>query len=220
MHHPARCALPVVGSVMLLALATACRDRAGDASAADAAAARPRLAVVTAERTDLLFRYRAEDGSFVTATKIDEIPAAAREAVQVVDLSLSPEERAAAEYVQVFDLRRPRDDGRFPGRLVPRDQLERALAERSARPPQAEVTMYSASWCGVCRKARRFLQDEGIAFVEKDIEKDPGAAEELQRKARAAGVPVSGVPVFDVGGRLLGGFDPEALRRAVRSSGG
>jgi glutaredoxin len=195
------------------AMATACSARDA-ASAADAGAPAP--TVVTADRKDLLFRYRAEDGAFATATSIGEVPDAARGAVQVVDLSKSPDERAAAKYVQVFDLRHPGPDGRFPGKAVPRADLEQALAARAETPKQASVTMYSASWCGVCRKARKFLDEKGVAFVEKDVEKDAGAADELARKARAAGVNVNGVPVFDVGGHLMSGFDPDGLLRAVR----
>jgi glutaredoxin len=194
-------------------MVTGCSARDA-APTADAGA--PALTVVTADRKDLLFRYRAEDGSFATATSVGEVPDGARGAVQVVDLARSPDERAAAKYVQVFDLRHPGSDGRFPGKVVPRAELEQALAARAETPKQAAVTMYSASWCGVCRKARKFLGEQGIAFVEKDVEKDAGAADELARKARAAGVDVGGVPVFDVGGHILSGFDPDGLLRAVR----
>ncbi len=195
------------------AMVTSCSARDA-APAADAGA--PPLTVVTSDRQDLLFRYRAEDGTFATATSVGEVPDAARGAVQVVDLAKSPDERASSRYVQIFDLRHPGADGRFPGKVVPRAELEQALAARAETPKQASVTMYSASWCGVCRKARSFLDKQGIAFVEKDVEKDAGAADELARKARAAGVNVSGVPVFDVGGHLMSGFDPDGLMRAVR----
>lgn len=189
--------------------------------AAPASAEKPALTRVTADRGDLLFTWRGEDGAPATATALADVPEPARGAVQVVDLSLTPEQRAAGAFVQVFDLRAPGPDGAFPGRLVPRAELEAALAaqEAEARPAQAAVTMYSASWCGVCRKARGFLTESGIAFIEKDIEKDPGAAQELTQKARAAGVSASGVPVFDVGGRILAGFDPDSLLRAIKKGG-
>jgi glutaredoxin len=59
------------------------------------------------------------------------------------------------------------------------------------------------------------MQAEGISFVEKDIEKDQSAAEELQRKAAQAGVASNGVPMFDIGGKITGGFDPKALVAAL-----
>ena len=41
-------------------------------------------------------------------------------------------------------------------------------------------------------------------------------ARELATKARAAGVSANGVPVFDVGGKVFSGFQPEVLLAAIR----
>lgn len=178
----------------------------------------PRLSVVSGPAEHLLFRYRDAEGAFASATTIAEIPAEARGAVQVVDLALSPAERHAAQQVQVFDLRAAGADGTYPGRFVPRADLEGVLASAAAEKKIAQptVTMYSADWCGVCKKARSFMTQEGIAFVEKDVEKDKAAARELRDKAQQAGVSATGVPVFDIGGRILQGFDPETIKRAAR----
>lgn len=216
---------PRIGRLLILAvlLLTGCAQTAAPESngrpsvtpeAIEVAAA---LTQVTGDRKDLLFRYKTEAG-FASATRVAEIPEAARGAVQVIDLSASPEARGAARKVQVFDLRQAGPEGRFSGRFVARTELESALAatEEAAKPKQARITMYSASWCGVCKKARAFMTKEGLAFVEKDIEKDAGAARELKAKAAKAGVTASGVPVFDIGGRILSGFDPKALMAAAR----
>ncbi len=80
---------------------------------------------------------------------------------------------------------------------------------------KADVVLYSASWCGACRAARDFFRREGIAFVEKDIEKDRAGYAEMQRKARAAGVRPGSLPMIDVKGTLLAGFDPTAVRRLL-----
>jgi mycoredoxin len=42
--------------------------------------------------------------------------------------------------------------------------------------------MYSTTWCGYCRRLRRQLDDEGIAYRVVDIETDP-TAEQLVRDA-------------------------------------
>lgn len=206
--------------VMCLAVALAglggCKGGAGDAADTAAQSAAPTLARVTAERTDLMFRYRDAEGAWQTADKVADVPETARAAVQVVDLSRSPEARNAGRFVEVFDLRAPGPDGAFPGRLVPRAELEQALAAAAVKPTFAPVIMYSASWCGYCRKARAFLTEQGIPFEEKDVEKTPGASAELAAKAARAGVQASGVPVFDVGGRILPGFDADALLKAAR----
>ncbi len=192
-----------------------CSPEGGGKSGADAG--RPELSKVMASRSDLLFRYKKGDG-IESATKLDDIPADARGAVQVVDLGRSPDERGAQAFVQVFDLRTAGTDGTFPGRLVARNDLEAELRKAAVLPSQAPVTIYSASWCGVCKKAKEFMREQGIAYVEKDIEKDPQAAADIQRKAQAAGVSTNGVPIFDVGGRIMGGFDPQSLLAAVRPS--
>ena len=199
-------------------LLTACsRSGPPDAPAGPdaAAAAHPTLAVVTADRADLLFRYRTEAGE-ATAQSIGEIPEAARASVHVVDLGLSPAQRRASAYVQVFDLRQAGPDGRFPGELVPRADLESRLAEAAAkaRPTQQKVTLYSASWCGVCTKARAFLTEKGVPFTERDVEKDPAAAKILAAKGMTGSVPV-----FEIGGRFLKGFDARSLMKAIRGEG-
>jgi mycoredoxin len=40
----------------------------------------------------------------------------------------------------------------------------------------AEVTMYSTSWCGYCRRLKLQLDQAGIAYDEIDIERVPDAA--------------------------------------------
>lgn len=69
------------------------------------------------------------------------------------------------------------------------------------------VTIYGTSWCGACRAARSYFQQRGIPFSDKDIESDPEAARELSEKAAKVGLPTDRVPVLDVRGRLLLGFD-------------
>jgi glutaredoxin len=104
--------------------------------------------------------------------------------------------------------------------------LERQLAAETARrkhepatkavPKRAEagpVIVYGAPWCGFCRKAAKWLTDRGVPFVEKDIEKDEEAADELVAKLRAAGKSGSSIPWIDAGGELLNGFDERALER-------
>ena len=188
---------------------------AGRPDTAQDAAVAPVLAEVTAEKTGLIFVYQSEKGPQM-AEALGEVPEAARAGVQVVDQSQSPAARGSAEFVQIFDLRRAGADGRYPGRFVPRAGLEAALAAANVTPKQARVIMYSASWCGVCRKASAFMNENGIAFVEKDIEKDKKAGREYAEKLKRVGKTSAGVPVFDVGGQILTGFDGATLLRLAR----
>ncbi|MBX6768555.1 MAG: mycoredoxin [Actinomadura rubrobrunea] len=45
------------------------------------------------------------------------------------------------------------------------------------RRPAGQVTMYTTSWCGFCRRLKSQLARDGIEMVEIDIERDPKAAE-------------------------------------------
>lgn len=215
LRRPFARGLPVA-LALALGLVGGCRSE--PESSAPAADARPALAKVTADRADLLFRYRDAEGAWQQAMALAEVPETAREAVQVIDLSQSPAERNAGHFVQIFDLRTAGADGTFPGRLVPRNELEQALAAAAVKPTFAPITMYSASWCGYCKKARAFLNEQGIPFEEKDVEKTPGASAELAAKAAQAGVQTGGgVPVFVVGDHnVIQGFDPDALLKAAK----
>ena len=98
-------------------------------------------------------------------------------------------------------------------------------AEQAKRrtPPQqqgmtvsADVVLYSASWCGYCKKARAWLQEHNVSFVERDIESDPGAAEAMVARCSATGQKSNGVPVIDAHGTVIVGWSETALARALK----
>jgi glutaredoxin len=63
------------------------------------------------------------------------------------------------------------------------------------------VTIYTTEWCGVCKRAKAFLKQNGVSFREWDVEKtDYGAV-----KFRQLGG--SGVPLITVGSEKMMGFD-------------
>jgi glutaredoxin 3 len=72
------------------------------------------------------------------------------------------------------------------------------------------VTVYSTPTCGFCNAAKRYLAQKRIRFREVDVSKDARAADEI---ARRAGQRV--VPVIDVNGRLIVGFDKRRLNAAL-----
>lgn len=84
--------------------------------------------------------------------------------------------------------------------------------------PSAGVVIYGTSWCGYCKKARAFFASRNIPYVDKDVERDPGANAEIQRKCAAVGRTFGGgVPVLDVYGRIIDGFDTAAIEQAIRA---
>jgi glutaredoxin-like YruB-family protein len=68
------------------------------------------------------------------------------------------------------------------------------------------ITVYSTTWCGFCRSLKQYLDQKGIAYTAKDIEADESAYNELMEKL--GGVDkFQGVPVTDIDGELVTGFD-------------
>jgi len=80
-----------------------------------------------------------------------------------------------------------------------------------------QVVLYMAPWCGFCKKAAAYLREQGITFRQRDIEKDPGAAAELAGKLERAGLRGGGIPVLDIAGRLVVGFDRTRIERLLES---
>jgi glutaredoxin/predicted small lipoprotein YifL len=172
---------------------------------------------ITRERP-LVFSFREGKG-FKTVQSMDEIPAEARGWVRVQDPS---QPAIPGERVYVADLRKPDEKGRFPYKVLERSVFAsgRALPEGSMGAPDAtsrdSVVLYSRPACSACDSAREYLKQQGIPFVEKNVQADPAAARELAEKARKKGVPSNMVPVLDVNGELIVGLDTQKLDRLLR----
>jgi glutaredoxin len=70
-----------------------------------------------------------------------------------------------------------------------------------------KVVMYSASWCRVCKQARRYFEENGIRFAEYDVETSE------QGKSGFQELGAKGVPVILVGNRRMNGFSIDGFER-------
>jgi mycoredoxin len=52
-----------------------------------------------------------------------------------------------------------------------------------------EVQVYTASWCRDCRAAKQFLEANGVAYTEIDVDLNPAASEEVVRHAGKRAIP-------------------------------
>jgi glutaredoxin len=75
-----------------------------------------------------------------------------------------------------------------------------ATADAPTASASTAVVLYSAEWCGACRKAKRHLARRGIEYEERDIDQ-PVHAEALLRRTGSRAIPV-----LDVDGRVVTGF--------------
>ncbi|MDQ3755461.1 MAG: NrdH-redoxin [Acidobacteriota bacterium] len=73
-----------------------------------------------------------------------------------------------------------------------------------------QIKMYTTTWCGDCRNAKRFLNERGIAYEEINIEEHEGAAERVMQLNGGK----RKVPTFEVDGRAfnLSPYDERKLR--------
>ena len=82
--------------------------------------------------------------------------------------------------------------------------------------PQGKIILYGTGWCGVCAKARKWMQERNLAFDDRDLDHDRASAREVREKLLKAGKPMKGVPVIEVNGKLMQGFSGFALEQALR----
>lgn len=67
----------------------------------------------------------------------------------------------------------------------------------------SEITIYTKSWCPYCAAAKQLLGRKQAAFTEIDVEKTPGALEDML--ARSGGRKT--VPQIFIDGQHIGGSD-------------
>lgn len=70
----------------------------------------------------------------------------------------------------------------------------------------ANVTIYTTPSCVYCRTAKEFFKENGVDYVEKDVAVDEQARDEMVRKSEQMGVPV-----IDVDGEIVVGYDEKRL---------
>jgi glutaredoxin len=94
------------------------------------------------------------------------------------------------------------------GRISSYDSPE-ILPENSTLKPESSankpakakrVVMYSAEWCGVCRKAKQYFTEKHISYTEYDVDTNPKGKADFEK------MDAHGVPVILVGNRRMNGF--------------
>jgi glutaredoxin len=221
---------------MLGTFATGCRKKAEAVAEAP-----PDSPAVSDGTTGLLLTWIDDKGDFHVEQRAADVPAASRDVVKVRDPGRDP---LSGGRIFVVDLRTAGSDGSYPVRVVASNEFEDiavtrrtkhgivlASREAGAGPTtagtaagaetsgevagQPAVIIYGASWCGPCHQAAAYLKKRGVAFVEHDIERDSAAAREMQSKLAKAHVRGGSIPVLDIRGQILVGFDANAVDKAL-----
>jgi glutaredoxin-like YruB-family protein len=67
---------------------------------------------------------------------------------------------------------------------------------------QPKVVVFSTPTCSFCTMAKKYFREKGIKFTDIDVTRDQAAARDMVRRSGQ-----SGVPVIDIGGKIIIGFD-------------
>lgn len=77
------------------------------------------------------------------------------------------------------------------------------------------VTIYTTTFCAFCATEKQWLDKLGVKYVAKNIEEDEAASKELIEKI---GGNFQGVPVTDIAGEMILGFNRPALQDALNKN--
>ena len=93
-------------------------------------------------------------------------------------------------------------------------KLKRSNSKTSAKSKstgkKAKVIVYSTKTCPWCKKTKEFLKANKISFTNKDVGASQKNADEMIKKSGQQGVPVT-----DINGTIIVGFNEGKLKRAL-----
>lgn len=75
---------------------------------------------------------------------------------------------------------------------------------------QHVVKVYSTTMCPWCIRVKEFLKKHKVKFEELNVEEDADALMEMIEKSGQRGVPV-----LDIDGKIITGFDEEEISSAL-----
>ena len=73
-----------------------------------------------------------------------------------------------------------------------------------------KVKIYTTTACVYCKMAKEFFKKNNIEYEELDVAKDANARGEMVQKSGQMGVPV-----IDVGGKIIIGFNESELKKVL-----
>lgn len=72
------------------------------------------------------------------------------------------------------------------------------------------ISVYSTPSCSYCTLAKDYFRKHNIAYTDYNVATDMDKANEMVKKSGQMGVPV-----LDINGRILVGFNPAEIERAL-----
>lgn len=85
---------------------------------------------------------------------------------------------------------------------------EGIMPRERTRKKQPRVIVFSTPTCSFCNMAKKYFKQKGVRFRDVDVSRDRSAAKDMQRRSGQ-----TGVPVIDIGGKVIVGFDRPKIDR-------
>jgi glutaredoxin len=127
------------------------------------------------------------------------------------------DKRGIIRYIDIHDIDHQPDNDTV---LEVIRRIDPMAAAREPRPPQQEETvelphggivMYCTRWCPACRRSRAWFAARNLEFTEVDIDKVPGAADQVRKWANGNRT----TPIFDIDGTIIVNFNEGKLLEAL-----
>jgi glutaredoxin 3 len=74
-----------------------------------------------------------------------------------------------------------------------------------------KVKIYTTNTCPWCKKAKEFMKEKKISFIEKDVTKNEKNRNEMIKISGQMGVPV-----LDINGTIIVGFNSKEIEKAIK----
>ncbi len=74
-----------------------------------------------------------------------------------------------------------------------------------------KIILYGTSHCPWCHKARELLQEKNVKFKDINVEKYEKSKKEMIKKSGQLGVPV-----IDIDGKIIVGFDENEIKKYLK----
>ncbi len=93
------------------------------------------------------------------------------------------------------------------------EEIKKRKVKKLMEKKVQKVIVYSTPACPYCDLAKRYLREKGVEYIDYNVAADQEKAKEMYMKSGQLGVPV-----LDINGTIIVGFNKAAIDKALRLS--
>jgi len=125
------------------------------------------------------------------------------------------DEKGIIRYIDIHDIDdQPSNEVLFAeiAKINPKSAPAQQTKQEEPALPHGGIVMYCNSWCPDCRKARAWLAERNLPYIEVDVQANPKAAAQVRQWANGNLV----TPTFDIDGTIVVDFNREKLSAVLK----